>query len=88
MYRGEKDLDIERLNKIGDRPGLYRNFSYRILVVRRIDDDARARRNGLELGLYFEAGHTWHPYIDDSESHRTADSVRQKLQWLSKQVRF
>jgi hypothetical protein len=58
MHGGEKGVVVKRFNEIGDRPGLYRRVSHRVVVVRRIDDDARLGRNRLQLRLDFEAAHT------------------------------
>jgi len=88
MHCGEKGVVVKRLNEIGDRPGLYRRVSHRVVVVRRTDDDTRVGRNGLELRLDFEAAHTRHPDINDSDSHRIADNVRKKIERLTKQVRL
>jgi len=57
MHCGEKEVVVKRLNKIGDRPCLHRRVSHRVVVVRRINDDARRGRNGLKPLLDFEAGH-------------------------------
>ncbi len=78
MHCGEKGVVVKRLNEIGDRPGLYRRVSHRVVVVRRTDDDTRVGRNGLELRLDFEAAHTRHPDIND-RAHQTSALVSQRM---------
>jgi len=67
MHCGKKGVVVKRFNEIGDRPGLYRRVSDRVVVVRRTYDDAGFRRNDLELLLDFEAAHPWHEDINDRE---------------------
>src|SRR5258705_7544977 len=83
MHGGEKGVVVKRFNEIGDRPGLYRRVSHRVVVVRRTYDDARLGRNGLELLLDFEAAHTRHEDIKDRESHSITDNVREKSERLT-----
>jgi hypothetical protein len=41
IHGSEKGVVVKGFNKIGDRPGLYRRFSHRVMVVRRTYDDTR-----------------------------------------------
>src|SRR5258708_26305883 len=88
MHGGEKGLVIKRFIEIGGGPGPYRRLSHQVVVVPRHDDDARLGRNGLEFLLDFEAAHNLHPDINDRESHRIADNVREKTERLTKQLRL
>jgi len=58
MHGGEKGVVVKRFNEIGDSAALYCRVSYRVVVVRRIYDDARLGQNDLELFLELEAAHT------------------------------
>src|SRR5260221_4980268 len=76
MHGGEKGVIVKRINKIGDRPSLYRRVTHRVMVVRGTYDHARLGRNDLQLLLDFEADHFCHPDINDRQSHRIATNVR------------
>ena len=88
MHSDEEGLVLKRFNEKGDSSALYCFISHRVVVVGRNDDDARAGRNRLELLLGCEAAHSWHPDIEHRESHRMAARVREKTEWLMKQLRL
>jgi hypothetical protein len=88
MHGREKGVVVKRFNEIGNRSGLYRRVPHRIVVVCGTYDDARLGRNDLELLLDFKAAHIRHPDINDHESHRIADNVREKTERLTEQLRL
>jgi hypothetical protein len=88
MHCGEKDVVVKGLNEIGDRPGLYRRVSHRVVVVRRTNDDACLGRDSLQLRLDLETAHLCHPDIKDRKSHKIVANIRKKTERLTKQLRL